>query len=261
MPGRRSQQGRRNASNLSLAARRDLPMFRAGGWSDHRPGQFSQSRRAEDSMGWVFAVAVAIALIGTGPSVAQMVVVGGSPTPSAGTASSLGTLNSPVGGAGIPLAPTELFPGGLSPAPSGPIECPVLTGSAVVPFSPSPASPSNTFDAGGTISTDVNTGLTVGCGTVADGFPVLSGLSSVPGSGAVTSSAPISLCGANIPIGASDLSGAGLGGLIGVPVPSPSIAACPGPGGIATGIAPALGSGSPIGGNIPAPGVSLPFGC
>jgi hypothetical protein len=149
----------------------------------------------------------------------------------------------------------------LSPAPSGPIECPVLTGSAVLPFSPSPASPSNTFDGGGTISTDINAGLTVGCGTVAEGFPVLSGLASVPGSGAVTSSAATSLGGANIPIGATDLSGAGLGGLIGVPVPSPSITACPGPSGIATGIAPALGSGSPIGGNIPTPGVSLPFGC
>jgi hypothetical protein len=214
-------------------------------------------------MGRVFAVAIAIALLGTGPSVAQMVVVGGPPAPGVGTTSSLGTLNpmSPVGGAGIPLAPTELFPGGLSPAQSGPIDCPVLTGSAVVPFSPSPASPSNMFDGGGTNSPDINTGLIVGCGTVAEGFPVLSGLSSVPGSGAVTSSAATSLGGANIPIGATDLSGAGLGGLIGVPVPSPSITACPGPGGIVTGIAPALGSGSPIGGNIPTPGVSSPFGC
>jgi hypothetical protein len=212
-------------------------------------------------MGRMFAVAVAIALLGTGPSVAQIAVVGGPPPSGGGTSSSLGTLNpmSPVGGAGIPLAPTELFPGGLSPAPSGPMDCPVLTGSAVVPFSPSPASPSNTFDAGGTTSTDVNPGLIVGCGTVAEGFPVLSGLSSVPGSGALTPSAATSLGGA--PIGATDPSGAGLGGLIGVPVPSPSIASCPGPGGIATGIAPALGSGSPIGGNVPTPGVSLPFGC
>jgi hypothetical protein len=124
----------------------------------------------------------------------------------------------------------------------------------------SPTSPSNTFDAGGTTPTDINTGLTVGCGTLAEGFPVLSGLSSVPGSGAVTSSSALSsLGGANIPI--ADPSGAGLGGLIGVPVPSPSIIACPGPGGIASGIAPALGSGSPIGGNIPTPGLSLPFGC
>jgi hypothetical protein len=213
-------------------------------------------------MGRVFGVAVAIALLGTSPSVAQMDVVGGPPTPGAGTTSSLGTLNPmSVGGVGIPLAPTELFPGGLSPAPSGAIECPVLTGSAVVPFSPSPASPSNMFDGGGTISPDINPGLIVGCGTVAEGFPVLSGLSSVPGSGAVTSSATSSLGGANIPIGAADLSGAGLGGLIGVPVPSPSVTACPGPGGIVTGIAPTLGSGSPIGGNIPTPGVSLPFGC
>jgi hypothetical protein len=171
-------------------------------------------------MGRVFSVAVAIALLGTGPSVGQMVVVGGPPTPGAGTTSSLGTLMSPVGGAGIPLAPTELFPGGLSPAPS---ECPVMTGS-VVPFSSSPVGPSNMSDAGGT-SPDINTGLTVGCGTVAEGFPVLSGLSSVPGSGAVTSSAATSLGGANIPIGATDVSGAGLSGLIGVPVPSPSIAA------------------------------------
>jgi hypothetical protein len=214
-------------------------------------------------MGRVFAVAVVIALLGTGPSGAQMVVVGGSPTSGAGAPSSLGTLNpmSAVGAAGIPPAPTELFPAGQSPAPSGPIECPVLTGSAVVPFSPSPASPSNTFDGGGTTSSDVNTGLIVGCGTVAEGFPVLSGLSSVPGSGAVMASAATSLGGANIPIGATDLSAAGLSGLIGVPVPSPSIVACPGPSGIATGIAPALGSGSPIGGNIPTPGVSLPFGC
>jgi hypothetical protein len=214
-------------------------------------------------MGRVFAVAVAIALLATGPSVAQMVVVGGPPTPGAGTTSSLDTLNpmSPVGGAAIPLAATELFAGGLSPAASGPIECPVLTGSAVVPFIPSPASPSSMFDAGGTTSPDINPGLIVGCGSVAQGFAVLSGLSSVPGSGAVMSSAATSLGGANIPIGAIDLSGGGLSALIGVPVPSPSITACPGPGGIGTGIAPALGSGSPIGGNIPTPGVSLPFGC
>src|SRR5271163_705233 len=160
-----------------------------------------KSRRTEVSMRRVFAIAVAIALLGTGPSVAQMVVVGGPPTPGAGTTSSLGTLMSPVGGAGIPLAATELFPGGLSPAPS---EC------------PSPVSPSNMFDADGTTSPDINTGLTVGCGTVADGFPVSSGLSSVPGSGAVTSSAATSLGGANIPLGATDLIGAGLSGLIGV---------------------------------------------
>jgi hypothetical protein len=67
-------------------------------------------------------------------------------------------------------------------------------GSAVVPFSPSPASPSNMFDGGGTNSPDINT---VGCGIVAEGFPVLSGLSSVPGSGAVTSSAVTSLGGGN----------------------------------------------------------------
>jgi hypothetical protein len=73
----------------------------------------------------------------------------------------------------------------------------------------SPTSPSNTFDAGGTTPTDINTGLTVGCGTLAEGFPVLSGLSSVPGSGAVTSSSALSsLGGANIPI--ADPSGAGL---------------------------------------------------
>ena len=116
-------------------------------------------------MGRVFAVAVTIALLGTGPSIAQMVVVGGPATPGAGTTSSLGTLNPmlPVGGAGIPLASTELFPAGLSPAPSGPIECPVLTGSAVVPFSPSPASPSNLFDAGGTTSPDINAGLMRHC--------------------------------------------------------------------------------------------------
>src|SRR5580704_9373793 len=98
-------------------------------------------------MGRVFALAVAIALLGTGPSVAQMAVLGGPTTPGAGTTSSLGTLTpmSQVGGAGIPLAPTELFPGGLSPAPS---DCTVMTGSAVVPFSSRPVGPSNMFDAG-----------------------------------------------------------------------------------------------------------------
>jgi hypothetical protein len=209
----------------------------------------------------LFAIVAAIVLLATGPSDAQMSGIAGPAAPDAGTAPPLGTLASPVGGAGVPLAPTELFTGGLSPAAAGPVECPALTGWAILPFVPSPASPSNTFDAGGTTSPDVNPGLIVGCGSVAQGFPTMSGQSSVPGSGAITASATTSFGSVNIPLGATDLSGDGLSGPIGVPVPSPSITACPGPGGIATGLAPALGSGSPVGGNIPTPGLSLPFGC
>src|SRR5882724_1950364 len=90
-------------------------------------------RRTEVSMGRVLAIAAMLTLLGAGPSGAQMSDLGATPTPGAGTTSSLGTidLTSPVGGSGIPLGSSELFAGGLSPAPLGPIDstttCPNMT--------------------------------------------------------------------------------------------------------------------------------------
>jgi hypothetical protein len=149
----------------------------------------------------------------------------------------------PVGGAAIPLGVTELFTSGLSPAPLGPIDSTTVYPSAAVspavPTTPSPASPSNVFDSGGTISDSNNPATTVGRGTIGTGFPLSSGLSSVPGFSAVTASAVTSL-GGGIPVGASQVADAGLSGLIGVPVPTASPSPCPGPSGIVTGITPAL---------------------
>ena len=218
-------------------------------------------------MGRLLAIAAMLALLGTRPGVAQMSVLGAPPATGAGTTSPLGAidLTSPVGGSGIPLGSTELFAGGLGPAPLGPTDstttCPGLTTSGTAPASPSPASPSNVFDGGGVTANSTNPAMSSGCGSAGTGFPVLSGLSSVPGSAAVTSTAATSLGGGSIPLGATDLSSAGLSGPIGVPVPSPSTTACPGAGGILTGITPGLGSGSPTAGAAASPGVSLPFGC
>ena len=218
-------------------------------------------------MGRVFATAVIVAVLGIGPSAAQMGVLGEPPMPGAGTTSPPGMIDptSPAGGSGIPLGSTELFPGGLSPASVGPIDsttaCPgaVMSGSA--PASPSPASPSHVFDGGGITANSTNPAMSSGCGFAGTGFPVLSGLSSVPGSAAVTSSAATSLGGSNIPLGATDLGSAGLSGPMGVPVPSPSSTSCPGLGGIPTGITPGLGSGSPTAGPAGSAAISLPFGC
>jgi hypothetical protein len=90
------------------------------------------------------------------------------------------------------------------------------------------------------------------------GFPTATGLSSVPGSSAITSSVVTSLGGANIPLGATDLDSAGLSPPTAVPVPSASSSLCPGTAGVVAGSIPALGSANTTG---TASGMSLPFGC
>jgi hypothetical protein len=69
----------------------------------------------------VLAIAAVIVLLALVPGAAQM---GAPPTPGVGTTSPLGTIvpTSPIGGSGIPLGATELFVGGLSPAPVGPTD-------------------------------------------------------------------------------------------------------------------------------------------
>jgi hypothetical protein len=235
-------------------------------------------------MGRMLAIAAMISLFAAWPSAAQtggpgaapMGMPGASPAPYAapmgmpgataapGTTPALGTLDpmSPVGGSGIPLAASELFTGGLSPAPLvGSFDdtvCQNAAAAGIVPTAPSPASPSNVFDNGGTTPPDVNPAFSTRCSTApAVGFPVSSGLSSVPGSAAVTPSSGSSF--ASIPLAATQQSDAGLSGPIGVPVPSPALTACPGMSGIFTGIAPALGSGSPYVGATAT--LSLPLGC
>jgi hypothetical protein len=160
----------------------------------------------------VFAIAAVIVLLGIGPSAAQMVAA---PAPGAGTTSPLGNIESPIGGSGVPLGATELYAGGLSPAP-------VPTESAA-----------------------------------ATGFPTSAGLSTVPGSSAVTSSVVTSLGGANIPLGATELDGTGLSTPMAVPMPSASYSSCPGAGGVVAGGTPVSGAAN----TGTASGMSLPFGC
>ena len=220
-------------------------------------------RRMEVSMGQVFAIAAVMALLGSSPGAAQMSAFGA--PPDAGSIPPLGTISQPssLGGGAIPLGTIELFVGGLSPAPLGPVDsttvCPGPASSGAPPSLPSPASPSNVFDTGGTTAISTSPGTSSGCGTPGTGFPVTTGLSSVPGTAAVTSSTVTAL-GGNIAVGSTALSGAGLSGPITVPVPTASATLCPGPSGILTRIPPALGSGSPYVG-LSATGTSLPFGC
>jgi hypothetical protein len=215
-------------------------------------------------IGRMFTVAVVMVALGTGPSAALMAAVGGAATPDPGMTSPLGTLDptSPAGGSGIPLGSTALSFGGLSPAPidpnGGATTCAGPTMSGAPPAAPSPASPSNVFDGGGATSVTVNPALSIGCNSP-PGFPVLSGMSSVPGAAMVAP--PATASGGSIPLGATEAGSVGLSGPIAVPVPSASPTYCPGLGGILTGITPGLGSGSPTAGAIPSPGTSLPFGC
>jgi hypothetical protein len=197
----------------------------------------------------VFAIAAVIVLLAIVPGAAQ---TGAPSTPGAGTTSPLGTIvpASPIGGSGIPLGATELFVGGLSPAPVGPTD-----GTTTCP-DPTISGPSVRS------SSVIDSGATSGdCSAAGTGSPTSAGLSSVPGSSAVTSSVVTSLGGASIPLGATELDGTGLSAPIAVPVPSASSSSCPGAGGIVTGVTPGLGSGSPTAGPAGSSGMSLPFSC
>jgi hypothetical protein len=206
----------------------------------------------------VFPIAAVIVLLGIGPSAAQ---IGAPSTPGAGTMSPFGTIvpTSPIGGSGIPLGATELFVGGLSPAPVGPTD-----GSTTCPdptISGASVRSSSVIDSGATTGNSAGSMTSTGCGAAGTGSPLSAGLSSVPGSSAVTSSVVTSLGGADIPLGATQPDVTGLSPPITVPVPGASSSSCPGAGGIITGVTAGLGSGIPTLGPAGSSGISLPFGC
>ncbi len=166
-------------------------------------------------------VLLAVALVAGNVAVAQ--TADAPPIPDAGTSSQLGTIATavPVGGSAVPLGATSLYVGGLSPSPTDP----TIAGCADTPLSV----PTSNVDPLSSIS------------------PCAVGFSSVPGSGAVTASGMTSLGGATIPLGATDLSLAGISPI--VPVATPA----GGPGPIAiTPVVPSPTSVAPSSSPLPA---------
>jgi hypothetical protein len=165
----------------------------------------------------LFAVTAAMVLLGCGSAAAQTGVFGAPPAPGMGVVSPLGAIvtTAPIGGAGLELGSTELYPGGLSPAPGDPT-----------------------------------------LGATVTGPDVSAGLSSVPGSGAVTAATVTSLGSGVIQLGATDSSTAGLSPAFVVPVPSAPAAPC-----TSIGVAPNAGASVLTAPNGSFGGVSMPFGC
>jgi hypothetical protein len=142
-----------------------------------------------------------------------------------------------IGGAGVPLGTTELFAGGLSPAPMDAIvspTCPgagpnpgvgtlgtgsIFAGNGTMSVSTSDLSPSASVD-----PTDSNCGAAASAGAGPLGLTSTLGAASAFAAGAV-------------PLAAGTLNTAGLGGTIGVPTPG-SPASCSSTGGVV-----ALGTG------------------
>jgi hypothetical protein len=121
-----------------------------------------------------------------------------------------------VGGAGVPLGTTELYAGGLSPAPLDPTSgstCPGIPGVGTL-------GTGSIFDGNGTMSASINglappiSSMTVGCGPVAAGAGPL-GSASAPGVASAFS-------GGSVPLGANQSGVTGLSGPIGVQPPRPS---------------------------------------
>lgn len=160
----------------------------------------------------ILALAAVLAFFGCGPCAAQQGGFGAPPTPGSGTASPLGAIvtTSPVGGSGIDLGLSELYVAGLSPLPpaslGGGIGCPdAITSNSTPDFT-------NSTYGGGEVTGPVGNATTPsGCdATTIGGVDLSAGLSSVPGSFAVTSNAVTSLGAPAIPVGATSQSTAGL---------------------------------------------------
>jgi hypothetical protein len=164
--------------------------------------------------------------------------------------------DAPVGGAGIPLGATELFAGGLSPAPTD-----VTTTNPACPGAgPNPGvgalGTGSIFQADGTMATSTSdlassgdpTDFGCSVATSAGGGPL--GLTSTLGT------AP-AFAGGAIPLGATALSTTGLGGTIGLAAPGSS-SPCNGPGSLTmagTVIA------APTTGSAATPGMPTANGC
>lgn len=148
----------------------------------------------------------------------------------------------PVGGAGIPLGTTELFAGGLSPAPAD-SACPAAGSNPGV----GALGTGSIFSGAGTMATSTSDlassgdATDSGCGAVPSAGAGLLGLTSTLGA------AP-AFAGGNIPLGATALGAAGLAGTIAVPGSS---SPCLGPGSL--GMA---GPGPATAGSIPLPGMT-----
>jgi len=115
-----------------------------------------------------------------------------------------------VGGAGIPLATTELYAGGLSPAPpdqAGGSGCPATSGVGAL-------GTSSIFSGDGTMSSSssalASTGSSTGSGCGASTGAISSGTASAAAPG---------FTGGNIPLGATQLGSSGISGTIGVQAP------------------------------------------
>jgi hypothetical protein len=211
---------------------------------------------------------VVVTLLGGGAGLAQASFPGmsapdASATPSfdsVGTPSPIGgtSTEAPVGGAGIPLGTTELFAGGLSPAPTD-------------ATTPNPACPGASPNPGvgalgtGSVFSGDGTMVTSTSDMASSGDTTDSGCGAVPSAGAgplgLTStlgSAP-AFAGGNIPLGASALGTAGLAGTIAVPGSS---SPCLSPGSLATaGTGPATAGSIPMPGMMPVPGMMPANSC
>jgi hypothetical protein len=189
------------------------------------------------------------------------------------------TTEASIGGAGIPLGTTELFAGGLSPAPTdAAIANPTCPGASPIP-GVGTLGTGSIFATNGTMSTSAS--------DIASSVdPTDSGCGAAPSAGAgplgLTSSLGTALAftGGNVPLGATALSTIGLGGIIAFPAPgslspctsfsSTSTGGSPGTPSSLTGTSGSLGppsgvatagTGFATGGSMPMPGMMSTGGC
>jgi hypothetical protein len=203
------------------------------------------------------------------------------PTDYVGVPSPVGAMSTEasIGGAGIPLGTTELFPGGLSPAPTDAMTPdPICPGASPIP-GVGTLGTGSIFATNGTMATsasDISSSVD----------PTDSGCGAAPSAGAgplgLTSSLGTALVftGGNVPLGATALNTTGLGGLIAIPAPgslspctsfaSTSTGSSPGTPSSLTRISGSLSaptglataeSGLATGGSIPMPGMTSTGSC
>jgi hypothetical protein len=188
-----------------------------------------------------------VSLLGCSPAVAQ-VNPPGVTTPDAGATPPLDGTGAPsptsaigiatgaaaaIGGAGIPLATTELFAGGLSPAPTDVAAGPTCPGAGANP-GVGALGTSSLFAGDGTMATSTSD-------MASSGDPTDSGCSAAPSAGAgplgLTSTlgtAP-AFAGGSVPLGGTALNTTGLAGTIGVPAPGP-LSPCTSQGSLGAGL-------------------------
>ena len=193
-----------------------------------------------------FSYGGGVALLGCSAAVAQVNLPGmtvpdvsatppldstGAPSPTG--AMGIATGAAAIGGAGIPLATTELFAGGLSPAPTDAAASPTCPGAGANP-GVGTLGTSSLFAGDGTLATSTS-------GMASSGDPTNSGCSAAPSAGAgplgltwTLGTAP-AFTGRSVPLGGTALNTAGLAGTIGVPAPSP-LSPCTNQGSLSTGL-------------------------